>query len=138
MKTRLAYIPLILILFTIPCFAACDYHEKDELQAILQLVISSQELNKYYHVDVFPERKPLRILRNKVIPESIELKLFDMEVKYITNKVNIPYIIFESIQEHDETVVVSFRYPPEGIHGEAFIKRANRNWIVEKIIIHEN
>jgi len=138
MKTRILYIPFILLLCTTQYVTACNFNKKEELQNILQLIISSNELNKYYHVDVLPDRKPLRILNNNVVPETTQLNLFDMEVEYTTKKENLPYLVFENILEKNNSIIVSFRYPPEGIHGTAFIKRANLVWIIEKIIIKEN
>ncbi len=138
MKTRILYIPFILLLCTTQYVTACNFNKKEELQNIIQLIISSNELNNYYHVDVLPDRKPLRILNNNVVPETTQLNLFDMEVEYTTKKENFPYLVFENILEKNNSIIVSFRYPPEGIHGTAFIKRANLVWIIEKIIIKEN
>lgn len=138
MKTRILYIPFILLLCTTQYVTACNFNKKEELQNIIQLIISSNELNNYYHVDVLPDRKPLRILNNNVVPETTQLNLFDMEVEYTTKKENFPYLVFENILEKNNSIIVSFRYPPEGIHGMAFIKRANLVWIIEKIIIKEN
>ncbi len=93
MKTRILYIPFILLLCTTQYVTACNFNKKEELQNIIQLIISSNELNNYYHVDVLPDRKPLRILNNNVVPETTQLNLFDMEVEYTTKKENFPYLV---------------------------------------------
>jgi hypothetical protein len=94
-------------------------------------------LEKYYHTDVFPERIPLRIVKNDLINSDIKLKKFDENVIFIEKNDTEPYLSFPVVNIETNSAYVEFEYPPEGIRGNANLINKNGNWEINKLIIHE-
>lgn len=112
-----------------------------ELGSILQLVIDLDKLQPYYHADTVVERKPLRILRNEVIPSDVPLKKFGQPVSFISpdqaGGKKVPYLEFTQINMAGETATVTFRYPVEGLAGKVQLHRTPEGWKVESCQITE-
>jgi hypothetical protein len=106
-------------------------------QKILQLIIDSKQLEKYYHTDVLPERVPLRIINNNLINTNIRLVKFGRDVIFIEQDNNEPYLLFSAINIETDSAHVVFEYPPEGIKGLANLTKKNGNWEINKLTLHE-
>jgi hypothetical protein len=103
---------------------------------ILQLVIDLPALQKYYHVDDAPNRKPLFILKNELIASEPQLSKFDEPVKFATcdqlKATNQPYLEFVKLETRGDTAAVVFRYRVEGIEGRLTFDRQNDAWRVQE------
>ncbi|HBZ54645.1 MAG TPA: hypothetical protein DEO88_04490 [Syntrophobacteraceae bacterium] len=112
-----------------------------DLGPILQLVIDLDKLQPYYHADTIVERKPLRILRNEVIPSDVPLKKFGQPVSFISSDQaggrKVPYLEFTQINMAGETATVTFRYLVEGLAGNVQLHRTPEGWKVESSQITE-
>ncbi len=107
-------------------------------QAILQTLIDSDQLNKYFHADTIPQRTPLRIVKGSWYEERIHLTKFGQAVQFIENEsVKVPYLAVLTLDTTNQGATISFRYRPEGIVGEARIEKEHMKWIIKSISIHE-
>ncbi len=125
MKKILFYLVLVLA-----CFCGnAGAGGSNDLQAICQLTLDMSSLDKYFHVDKLPERKPLLILINKHTITEPSLFKFGEKVRYISKKKikgkSRPYLEFSKIEISENSAYVEFLYPPEGIAGKVnFVKDA--------------
>ena len=100
----------------------------DDTQALIEKVIDLNALNNYYHVDELPQRKPLRILINKVVTKSYQHIKFDIPVLYVVNE---PHMVFDSISSDNGVATVVFRYLPEGLRVEMTLKKTLHWEVIE-------
>jgi hypothetical protein len=99
-----------------------------ELGPILQALVDAPPLEMYFHVDELPERAPLRIARTDAVQAEPPLEKFGAPVLYQdpAELANLPYLEIVSIERvtsptQGEGARIRFRYPVEGIVGEAII-----------------
>lgn len=104
---------------------------------VVQLVIDLPALQKYYHVDDAPNRKPLFVLRNELIDGEPQLSKFDEPVKFATcdelKTAGKPYLEFTKFEMKDDAASVVFRYRVEGIEGRLTLgKQDDGAWRVRE------
>ncbi len=138
-KSTIAFIPL-LIGILVPCLALSEQHVANDLQSVLQTVIDSKELDGYFHVDVLPERKPLRVFVDKGIHRELDnLTKFGEPVQFIDRPTtDTPHLAFDTIFVTTQRAIVTYRYPPEGIRGKAMLTKNNGGWIIKKFELYEH
>lgn len=107
-----------------------------ELADIVQLVIDLPALQKYYHVDDAPNRKPLFILKNDLIAAEPQLSKFNEPVKFATcdqlKATSQPYLEFIKLETKGDVAAVVFRYRVEGIEGRLTLDRQGDTWQVRE------
>ena len=110
------------------------------LETILQMTLDLEALNKYFHVDSLPERKPLRILKTPHIPESVRLEKFGASAVWTSaeDSKDKPVFEFSSVKVEESLASVAFRYPPEGIAGTIEFQKQEQQWVVTGSTIVEN
>ena len=107
-------------------------------QAILQVLIDSDRLNKYFHTDAIAQRIPLRIIKGTWYEEGIWLTKFGQPVQFIADKdANGTYLAVLELDIINNEATVKFRYTPEGIVGEARVEKEHMQWTVKSLTIHE-
>lgn len=103
---------------------------------IVQLVIDLPALQKYYHVDDAPNRKPLFVLKNELIDGEPQLSKFGETVKFATcdelKATGKPYLEFTKFEMKDNTASVVFRYRVEGIEGRLALGKQDDAWRVRE------
>jgi hypothetical protein len=103
-------------------------------QYLLQKMLDDSDLNKYFHVNVFPERAPLIVVTNNFIDEKIVLRKFDQPVVYMEKKraddIGAVYLEISSLEVSNDKTVIKFRYQAEGIKGFVAFKEDNSDWIL--------
>jgi len=120
------------------CSNAADTHQNKTnasvTQYLLQKMLDDSDLNKYFHVNVFPERAPLIVLTNNYIDEKIVLRKFDQPVVYMEKKraddVGAVYLEISSLEVNNDKTVIKFRYRAEGIKGFVVFEEDNNDWIL--------
>lgn len=109
---------------------------ENDLTKIIQLVIDLPALERYYHVDTVADRKPLFILKNEVLAETISLSKFGETVNFAScdeiKEVNKPYLEFATLEVKEDTATVVFRYRVEGIEGRLLLSKQSGEWMVQK------
>jgi len=110
------------------------------VETVLQMTLDSDGLNKYFHVEERPERKPLRILSNNTVPATVRLQKFGEPAVWTTaaESEGKPLLEFTSVKVEAETATVSFRYPPEGISGTVEFRKQGETWTQTGSRIAEN
>jgi len=112
-----------------------------DLREICQRILDASALDKYFHVDTRPERKPLVVLKNDVLSEEIALTKFGTGVKYATREElqtgSRPYFEFRQVTITGDEANVDFAYPPEGIRGTAKLNRQPAGWTVTNVKLVE-
>lgn len=106
-----------------------------DIQQIAQLTLDLEGLQRYFHVDVAPDRKPLRVLRNEAVSQEPRLVKFGEPVTYVSapdaQKEKKPYFEFTKLEARGDTAQVEFSYPVEGIRGWASFRRVDGAWTLE-------
>lgn len=132
---------LYLVAFFICFFGSAMAGNLMDLQEICQLTLDMNTLDKYFHVDKLPKRKPLLIVRNDYIASEPALLKFGEKVKYISrNELNSspsPYLEFLKITISGNSAYVEFLYPPEGLAGKAKFFKDERGWHIKSHSIAE-
>lgn len=108
--------------------------EKSEITEIVQKSIDYEKLQKYYHIQTNPERKPLNILKNSVITEKLNLTKFEKDVLFGTCEElkNKPYIEFVKLDVSSEKAMAVFRYYIEGVEVNLDFEKKNNKWEISK------
>jgi hypothetical protein len=106
-----------------------------DLQEICQLTIDLRTLDKYFHIEELPERKPLLILKNEYVESEPSLVKFGESVQYVSrnelkNKPR-PYLEFSKIEVDENAAHVEFLYPSEGIAGRVKFFKNALGWHIE-------
>ena len=112
-----------------------------DLRDVCQRTLDSESLDKFFHVDQRPERKPLVVLKNDALVEEFPLTKFGERVQYATRDElknhPRPYFEFRRISISDDQGTVEFAYPPEGIAGTATLRREAGSWKVTNVKVVE-
>jgi len=128
------------VLVSLISFAWANGTGSSDLQQIIQLIIDSDKLAPYYHEKEIADRKPLKIVENKWLKNAkLSLTKFNSEVEFISDeKKGLAYLVFDEIKINAENASVRFRYPIEGIRGDAVLEKHDDKWILKKISIVES
>lgn len=113
---------------------AMNYSASKDLQEICQMTLGLNWLRGFYHDDS-PRRKPLVILKNNFLKEPLDLKMFGQPALFLSeNEIkqqNIEaYFIFEDVKLFEDSAIVEFRYPVEGVFGKVFFGKSRNSWKV--------
>jgi hypothetical protein len=97
---------------------------------LLQAVLDDANLDRYFHLDVRPERRPLAILQNEAVVGRPALQKFGVTVEYIpeNSKKITTAVVFTRVSIQGDTAEVQLKYPPEGIVGKATVIRQDTRW----------
>jgi len=130
---RLLLFCLILIL-TGPITEAAMASGNSDLQQVYQATLDSSALDRYFHVDALPERKPLLILKNDQVLGEPKLTKFGESIKYVSRaeiELNrLPHLEFLRFSINGDSAHVEFAYPPEGIAGVVTLAKDGSGWHV--------
>lgn len=106
------------------------------MQEVLQTVLDLPALEGYFH-PTQPQRRPLRVLKNNVVAENVQLSKFGEPVQLITpdeaRQKETPYFEFTQADLQGSQATVAFRYAVEGIRGKVRLER-DGSW---KAVSHE-
>lgn len=112
-------------------------------EKLVQQLLDKSNLDKYFHADVLPERKPLILLKNNNTKYFSNLYKFDVPVivmdKKEINKSNYPYLEINSLNtSEDKESKIDFSYAVEGIKGSVIFKLKDGKWEItdQEIIEH--
>lgn len=92
-----------------------------KIETILSSLINNPELEKYYHVDVRPERKPLIIALSGIkLGNTVSLNKFDVPVEIRAEDAKGDGVLTVNIlKSNEETTEIEFTYAAEGVRGRA-------------------
>jgi hypothetical protein len=109
----------------------------EALNRILQLTIDVDELERFYHPDASPDRKPLRVLVKDGGGEGLKLEKFGQPVVVISpSEVEAgaaPYLQFTKIDIGEDVAAVEFEYPAEGVAGDVHFSNDGTKWSVSSV-----
>ncbi len=112
-----------------------------ELATLILKSIDYDKLQRYFHVATLPERKPLVILSNRLLPAPLELVKFDQAVAFATcDELKTrprPYIEFTKIETLPATATTTFRYYVEGVEVTLDFVKENGVWTISKGQLNE-
>lgn len=139
---------IIVVFLCIVIFCGCrhprdSYYSDFDFENICQILIDLPEMNQYYHLDHFPKRKPLIIIKNKFTPDDIQLMKFGEPVIFLSKaemsmKKVAAYIEFIDFKIVGGSAKVIFKYPAEGLVVKVALSKENNSWNVkDKIILEE-
>ncbi len=100
---------------------------------VAQLVLDLEALQPYYHVDEAPDRRPLTILATGPLHDRPALSKFGEPVRYVEEPGDAPYFEFTKLDVDGGSADVEFRYPVEGIAGQAHLSKDGGPW---KVVSH--
>ena len=109
-----------------------------EAGAVLQLLLNAPSLSQYYHFDVRPQRKPLRI-RNQtatiINPGEVTVGGEAIEISRDEgpNSLDITNFLVE-----DEHARIAFAFRVEGIRGSASLSKQQGAWRLDEINVAEH
>lgn len=98
----------------------------DPKNEVLQLAIDLPQLDGFWHVDVRPERVPLKIAPHSDLPASISLVKFG---KPVVIEKDAP-LHFETIRVGEDEARVGYRYDPEGVIVDVRLQHDGTRWRV--------
>lgn len=101
-------------------------------EKLLQQLLDKSDLNRYFHADALPERKPLVIINNGIVKKVSHLEKFDRPVLFMEKdeieKSSIPYLEIRSLIVSDKESKINYSYRVEGIRGAAIFAFVNGKW----------
>jgi len=125
--------PILLLLVNISCSYASPVTPSvgDEKQSIVQLSLNAKDLNSYFHIDVFPDRVPLIVVKNKYVV-GLKLRKFKHDVVFMDRKTikvgKKPYLELTNFKIEKNTASVDILYPPEGIYAQLKFVKFRYEW----------
>jgi len=124
-----------LVIFFVCFFQIASADNSRDLQDICQLTLEMSSLDKYYHIDKLPERKPLLILKNEYTNHEPDLFKFGEKVKYVSRngiyEKSRNYFEFSKIEISGNSAYVEFLYPPEGLVGKVNFVKDELGWHIK-------
>jgi len=112
-----------------------------DMQTLLQMTLDLKAMEQYYHIDKLPERAPLIVIRNHYINADLKLKKFGTEVVFKKKKDisdrKQAYLEITKIDILENSAVLQYVYPVEGIAGTVNFKKIGQTWQVENVKIVE-
>ena len=107
---------------------------RTDLELIAQLTLDLEDLQQYYHVDVFPERSPLIVVSPLLMRSGVSLQKFGRPIVYMepdkAHASGLPYLEFTEISIDNAIAKVAFRYAVEGLRGAAEFQKVSGAWTV--------
>ncbi len=130
---------LLLLALCLPALGSANGSgPANDTQTMLTLLLDSPQLNAYFHVDVLPARIPLRIVKGDWYRPDINLMKFGQPVQFVEPaKSQVTCFVIRKFTIKATTATIQFRYPPEGIGGEAVFAKNQQGWQLKSIAIHE-
>ncbi|HEV2511628.1 hypothetical protein [Bosea sp. (in: a-proteobacteria)] len=109
------------------------------IEKILNTLINNSELEKYYHVDVRPERKPLIIaLKGVKVGDGISLNKFNVPVEIREGDAKGAGVLTVNfVKSGKDTTEIEFTYAAEGLRGRATFETAGDKVVLRKFSIIE-
>jgi len=98
--------------------------------AIVQFILDLPDLQTYYHIDSSPERVPISVVSEEESWSGDTPFKFGHPVRMMRTAPEGPHFILQEIQGDDNSVKITFQYPPEGIVGWAALEKLNGSWTV--------
>jgi hypothetical protein len=120
--------------------AAAGEATKEDVQAVLQLVIDDEELNPFLHLDQ-PDRFPLKVAGS--FPAGLELVKATKPVEIVDaaaakgGKKPVPVLVFTEIDVQPTRASVRYRYDIEGVKGACTLEKREGRWVLAKSRITE-
>jgi hypothetical protein len=119
--------------------AATGEATKEDVQAVLQLVIDDEELNPFLHLDR-PDRFPLKVAGN--FPPGLELVKATKPVEIVDaaeakGDKPKPVLVFTEIEVQPARATVRYRYDIEGVKGACTLEKREGRWVLAKSRITE-
>jgi hypothetical protein len=112
-----------------------------DLRKVCQRTLDMPALHEFFHVDTFPQRKPLLVLKNEFTASEPLLAKFGEQVVYVTraeiDSTRLPYFEFSRVQITGNTAHVEFAYAVERIGGTVDFVREGEAWKIERSHIVE-
>lgn len=125
-------IAVCLALFSVCFLGNASADSSKDLQDVCQLTLDMSSLDKYFHIDKLPERKPLLILKNAQTRSEPGLFKFGEKVRYVSldeiKGKSSPYLEFTKVELSAKSAYIEFTYPPEGIAGKVEFVKDDRGW----------
>jgi hypothetical protein len=98
----------------------------DDRSTILQLAIDLPQMNGYWHIDVRPDRVPLKVAPHPDLPAPLGLVKFGEAVVVETDAP----LRFERIVVAGDSARVGYRYEPEGLIVDVRLESDDAGWHV--------
>jgi len=104
---------------------------KEDVQAVLQLVIDDEELTPYLHLER-SDRFPIRIAGE--LPPDLALTKATQPVQIVdaAEAKGKPVIVFTEISVQGESASVRYRYDVEGVRGSATLSKRDGRWVLAR------
>jgi len=104
---------------------------KEDVQAVLQLVIDDEELTPYLHLER-SDRFPIRIAGE--LPPDLALTKATQPVQVVdaAEAKGKPVIVFTEISVAGENASVRYRYDVEGVRGSATLSKRDGRWVLAR------
>ncbi len=111
---------------------------REEVQAVLQLVIDDEALSSYLHLEQ-PDRFPLRVA-GKDIPEGLELVKATKPVIVVADAAaeKKPLLLFTEIQVSGDEASVRYRYDVEKVRGASTLRKRDGHWVLSRSRVSEH
>ena len=128
----------IFLIMLLVIVSSCDYRsvKSNDVQDVAKKVLDLPQLQQYFHVNRFPDRKPLIIVKDSSITEKLRLMKFGVPVRFLNQskieRDNIQaYIKFMTFVVQNEAAYVMFSYPVEGmIVRVKLTKKQDGSWVI--------
>lgn len=119
-----------------PAPRQADAGASEDVAQIARLTIDLPALQKFYHADAVPGRKPLLILKNEFTAGEPQLSKFGQPVAFVTcdelKATGKPYLEFTALEVKGDEASAIFRYRVEGIEGRLAFDKDSGAWRVQK------
>jgi len=105
---------------------------------VLQLLLNNPQLSQYYHFDVRPQRKPLRIKNQTAVlfnPQEVTVDGRSIEISQGQDPNTLEITEFLVGDDYAQT---AFAFRAEGIMGSANFSKHQGAWRLDKISVAEH
>lgn len=128
----------IFIIFIAVSFSSMA-RANENIQVFVEQLINSNNLDSYWHIDIFPERTPVIVSLPRNIPlAKKKMKKFGKAVVFTHEPLNYKNVLsIQSITVKGNKTILEFIYSPEGIRGLATYKKKTESWKLISIEINE-
>jgi len=105
---------------------------KNDTCTLIQLTVNLKSLQQYFHIDKYPDRKPLKLVLNNIRVNCSTLVKFEHPIKIIdksnANISKTPFFEISNIIFSNNNVKIFFEYNIEGIKGSVKYRFNNNTW----------
>lgn len=108
----------------------------EEKEEVVLGILSSKNVKQYLHFNQ-NEKRPIEILKNKYLNDSLDVYFNNNKVRFIdslSNQNRAIKISFYKIK-CNEFIEFSFYYKFEGAHIEGILKKKDNSWKLDKITL---